>query len=288
LSAMLEGVRHREQCRGIMPPLFGEITAEDVAYQCVLAGCRAGVVPLVLSAATAVLAPEFNLLGVATTTGSAAVAMIVHGPVVDELGLSATTNCLGPGNRANATIGRALALVLRNIGGARPGEGDMATLGQPAKYTLCFAENGDDPIPPLHVRHGLAASTSAVSVLAISGTAEVLPDPERATPQSVLDPLITIMRAANATTGASRQPYLPQQVFVLPSEATRVIVSAGWDVSALQAYVHSHGVTAVPGDVLPITAGGAGIKMAYLPLWGGGSRVVTVAVEARDNRRIGG
>jgi hypothetical protein len=280
LAAMLEGVRRRHDSRGVMPPLFGDLLPEDVAYQCVLAGCRPGAAPLVLEAAAACLEPEFNLLGVTTTTGSAAVAMLVHGPLATALDLNAAGNCLGPGNRPNATIGRALGLVLRNIAGARPGEGDMATVGQPGKYTFCFAESTEPLLPPLPARRGFGATASAVTVLGVSGTAEVLPDPARNTPQSVLDPLVTIIKAANATTGASLQSELPEQVFILPPEAARLIVDGGWDLAAIQAHVHTSGVTASPADVHPIIAGGPGIKMAYLALWGGGSRTVTRPIDA--------
>ena len=102
-----------------------------------------------LTAAEATLEPDFNLLGIATTTGTACVALCVHGPIARQLDVNAGTNCLGPGNRANASIGRALQLCIRNIGGARSDTGDMATMGQPGKYTLCFAERNDGPFPTL-------------------------------------------------------------------------------------------------------------------------------------------
>ena len=279
LAAMLAGVARPEESRGSLPPLFGELMPEDVAYQCVLAGCRPGVVPLVLTAATACLEDDFNLLGLMTTTGSAAVAVVVHGPIVASLGLNAGTNCLGPGTSANATIGRALSLVLRNIGGAREGVGDMATLGQPGKYTFCFAEHAGGPLPSLAARRGLDRACSAVTVLGVAGTAEVLPDEPRDTPQTILDPLARIMAAANSTTGAARKGTLPEQVFLLPPELVDLVVAAGWDVAAIQRTLHEKGVSAEPGDVHPIVTGGAGIKMAVLTLWGGGSRTVTRAIE---------
>ena len=108
---------------GQLPPLFGELTATAVAYQCVLAGCEPGVLPLALTAVTACLEAKFNLLGLLTTTGSPAVMAIVHGGCTEQLGMNGGTNCLGPGNRSNATLGRAIALIMRNIGGARPGMG---------------------------------------------------------------------------------------------------------------------------------------------------------------------
>lgn len=278
LDAMLGGVKEPTACRAVMPPMFGELTALDVAYQCVLAGCVPGAVPLVLTAAMACTEPEFNLLGIATTTGSAAVALAVHGPVSVALGLNAATGCLGPGCRANATIGRALALVLRNIAGARPGTGDMATIGQPGKYTFCFAEHLDGPLPALPSRRGLGGSASAVTVLGVSGTAEVLPQHDRSTPQSILDPLALIMQASIATSGAGQKTDPPDQVFLLPPELARQIVAAGWDLDHIARYLHGRGVVPSPAGVHPIVTGGAGIKMAYLPLWSGGSRPVTRVV----------
>ena len=96
-----------------------------------LAGCKPRYLPIVGAAVSAMAAPEFNLLGIATTTGSATTCVIVNGPVVRALDMNCTTNAFGPGNRANATIGRAVRLTLQNAGGARSGETDMATLGQP-------------------------------------------------------------------------------------------------------------------------------------------------------------
>jgi len=139
LDAMVAGISNRTESCGMMPPMFGDITPDAVAYQCVIAGAVPEELPVVLAAAQAIVEPDFNLLGIATTTGSAAVALCVHGPIARKLGVNALTNCIGPGTRANACIGRALQLCLRNIGGARSETGDMATMGQPGKYTLCFA-----------------------------------------------------------------------------------------------------------------------------------------------------
>ena len=154
LAAMLAG-RDPETSFGAMPPLFGEITTQAVAWCCVVAGCRPAELPVVLEAAIATLEPEFNLLGIQTTTGTPTVAALVHEPAASALGMNAGTNCLGPGNRANACIGRALRMVLTDIGGARPLVGDMATMGQPAKYGMAFAEGAHPFAAPLHVRRGL-------------------------------------------------------------------------------------------------------------------------------------
>ncbi len=277
LEAMLAGIDAPERSLGPVPPLFGELTAAAVAYNGLLAGCRPAELPIVLTAARACLAPDFNLLGLLTTTGTPAVAVIVHGPVARRLGLNAGTNCLGPGHRANACVGRAVSLVLRNIGGAREGIGDMATMGQPGKYTFCFAENDDAILPPLHVRRGFAIDSDAVTVLGVSGTAEILPNRPGDRPETVLDPLATAMAAANAVSGAMAKPAQNEQIFLLPPELARLIIHHDWDLPRLQNYLADN-VGAAPADIQPIVTGGAGIKMTYLPLWAGGSRSQTVGL----------
>jgi hypothetical protein len=281
IAAMVRGVADPQAQLGFMPPMFGEVTPVALAWCAVAAGCRPPELPVVTAAALATLEDQFNLLGLMTTTGSAAVATVVHGPLVAELGLNASVNCMGPGNRANAAIGRALALALRNIGGARPESGDMATVGQPGKYVFCFAEPHSGPLVPFHVRRGLAEGQSAVTVLGVSGTAEVLPLDERDTPEAILDPMALSMAAAFVANGAYRQPVLPEHPFVLPPEMAAQIVAKGWDLARIQAHLHARArhdgqpIAAGPEAFQPIVTGGPGVKMAHLPLWGGGSRMVT-------------
>jgi hypothetical protein len=279
LEAMLAGIVDRSASHGMMPPMFGELTPESVAYQCVVAGALPAELPVVLAAAEATLEPDFNLLGIATTTGTACVALCVHGPIARKLGINAGTNCLGPGNRANASIGRALQLCIRNIGGARSDTGDMATMGQPGKYTFCFAERNDGPFPTFTARHALGSDTSAITVIGISGTAEVLPgDGEGATPEAILSPIVVGMRAAIVMSGMSRKNERGEQVFLLPLEmAEKIARHDGWDIGRVQRYVFEQGdgVARAPDAIHPIVTGGAGYKMTYLPVWGGGSKTVT-------------
>ena len=278
LEAMVAGIGGRSESLGMMPPMFGDVTPDSVAYQCVIAGCVPAELPVMLAAATAILEPDFNLLGIATTTGSAAVALCVHGPIARTLGVNALTNAIGPGTRANACIGRALQLSLRNIGGARSDTGDMATMGQPAKFTLCFAERDEGPFPSFTERHGLGRDASAVTVMGISGTAEVLPgDGEGATPEAILDPIVAGMRAEIVMSGQSRKKDRGEQVVLLPLElAEKIARHDGWDLKRIQHYLFQKGgdVAASPEAIHPIVTGGAGYKMAYLPIWGGGSQTV--------------
>jgi hypothetical protein len=282
LEAMVAGLSGRGESHGMMPPMFGDITPDAVAYQCVIAGCRPAELPVVLAAAEAILEPDFNLLGIATTTGTACVALCVHGPIARKLEMNAGTNCLGPGNRANASIGRALQLCLRNIGGAREGTGDMATMGQPGKYTFCFAERSDGPFPTLTARRGLGADASAITVMGISGTAEVLPgDGEGATPEAILSPIVTGMRAAIVMSSVNRKNERGEQVFLLPLEmAEKIARHDGWDIARIQRYMFEQGdgIARSANAIHPILTGGAGYKMTYLPVWGGGSETVTRAV----------
>jgi hypothetical protein len=279
LEAMVAGVAGRGDSHGLMPPMFGDLTPDSVAYQCVIAGCRPVELPVVLAAAAATLEPDFNLLGIATTTGTACVALCVHGPITRKLGMNAGTNCLGPGNRANASIGRALQLTIRHIGGARPEVGDMATMGQPGKYTLCFAERNDGPFPTLTARRGLGADASAITVMGISGTAEVLPgDGEGATPEAILSPIVTAMRAGVVMSSIHRKNERGEQVFLLPLEmAEKIARHDGWDLARVQRYMfdEGQGVARSADAIHPILTGGAGLKMSYLPIWGGGSETVT-------------
>lgn len=282
LDAMTANVKSRKDSRGMMPPMFGDVTADSVAYQCVVAGCLPAELPVVLAATEATLHPGFNLLGIATTTGTACVALCLHGPIARTLGVNAGTNCLGPGNRANASIGRALQLCLRNIGGARSDEGDMATMGQPGKYTFCFAERSDGPFPTLAVRRGLAEDASAFTIMGVSGTSEILPgDGEGATPEAILSPIATAMRAAIVMSGVGRKSERGEQAVLLPLEmAEKIVRHDGWDLWRVQRHLfdESQGAARAPEAIHPIVTGGAGYKMSYLPIWGGGSETVTRAL----------
>lgn len=279
LDAMVATESARETSRGQMPPMFGDISPAAVAYQCVLAGCRPAELPVVLAAAEATLEPGFNLLGIATTTGTACVALCLHGPIARKLEVNAGTNCLGPGNRANASIGRALQLVIRNIGGARADIGDMATMGQPGKYTFCFAERNDGPFPTLPTRRGFGRDASALTVMGVSGTAEILPgDGEGATPEAILSPIATAMRAEIVMSGIARKNERGEQVVLLPLEmAEKIVRHDGWDLGRVQRHLfdEGQGVARAPDAIHVIVTGGAGYKMSYLPIWGGGSETIT-------------
>lgn len=177
VAAMLDGVDDPLRERGEIPPRGGIVTPEAVAANAVMAGCRPGVVPLLLAAVDALLDPALNLQGLQSTTNPAGPMVIVNGPVRRRLGIAAGGNALAGGNPANLTIGRALQLVLRNIGGAVPPI-DQSVLGSPTKRGLVLGENEEEsPFEPLHRRRGLRGG-SAVTVLHVESLVNV-PAPYR-------------------------------------------------------------------------------------------------------------
>lgn len=163
--------RSRDEVIASVAPGFGVATVERIAVNAVLAGCDPEYLPVLIAATEAVADPAFNLQGIQATTNSVAVWLVINGPIAQRLQVNATFNCLGQGAWANATLGRALRLILQNIGGALPGEMDRATHGQPGKYSFCCAENEENhPWQPLHVERGFAADCSTVTVVGAEGT----------------------------------------------------------------------------------------------------------------------
>jgi len=155
---------------GEMGPAGGEATVAKLAVNAVMAGCLPEYFPVVLAATEAVLDPAFAHEVMQQTTHAITPLIIVNGPIRGELGLASGTGALGPGHRANASIGRALRLILINVGGGRVGEGDMAILGSPAKFAMCVAEAEEDsPFEPLNVARGFSADQSTVTVIPVEG-----------------------------------------------------------------------------------------------------------------------
>jgi len=292
-----------------LPPLWERATWRDIAVNAVMAGCRPGYLPIVGAAIEAIAADEFGLMSIATTTGSVAPVAIVNGPSARALMMNSGGNALGPGNRANATIGRAISLSMRNIGGARPGEFDMATLGQPAKYTCCFAENEDaSPWPALHVERGFPRDASVVTAIGASGiveVAEACSDRPEDLAQTFAESMLIAGNLGRDGLLGSGEPLV-----VLPPELAQVFADAGCskdDVKrliferaimplerlspAVQKYVQElvdgrkvevlH-VARRPEDILIVVAGGVGAKAAYLPTWGGGTKAVSRRVRQRS------
>jgi len=155
---------------GIMPPVDGTVTVEKVAANAVMAGCRPEYFPVVLAGVRAMLCEEYNVGSVSTTTGGAAPVFIVSGAYADQIGINSGTGCFGSGFRPNASIGRALRLVIRNIAGAIPGEMDKGTQAWPGRYSFCFAENEtENPWDPLRVNRGFTKDDSTITVIGLRG-----------------------------------------------------------------------------------------------------------------------
>ena len=207
------------------------VTAAKAAINAVMAGCRPEYFPVVGAALAAIGAPEFELHGPATSTGGAALMVIVNGPVRRRLGVNGAANLFGPGFRANATIGRALRLVLLNCLDCRPGVLDKSTQGWPGKYSLCFAEDEEaSPWEPLSVARGFRPEQSTVTVYAAESGHNVLShgtkSPER---------LLALFADSMAALG-SLSPG--RSVIVFAPEHARHLRGAGWDRARVQAWLY--------------------------------------------------
>lgn len=166
VAKMLAGTnRDPGQSLGTMGPAYGRATIGKIAVNAVMAGCRPEYLPVLIAACEAMLEYDFNLYGINATTHPVTPMLVVNGPAVERLRINSGYNCMGQGWRANATIGRAIRLILVNIAGGTPGNGDRATHGTPAKFSFCLGENEmASPWEPLHVRRGFAAGQSTVTV----------------------------------------------------------------------------------------------------------------------------
>ncbi|MDB5924365.1 MAG: hypothetical protein JWN13_3301 [Betaproteobacteria bacterium] len=172
VEGMLRHTRRKpDEVVATIAPGMGAATVEYIAINAVMAGCYPEYLPVLIAAAEAVATPQFHLQAIQATTNPAAVWLIVNGPIAKWLEINSGSNCLGQGTWANGTLGRALRLILQNIGRALPGEMDRATQGQPGKYTFCCAENEEgSPWEPLHVERGFAADANTVTVAGALGT----------------------------------------------------------------------------------------------------------------------
>ena len=160
---------------GYINPDAGSATVEKIAVNAVMAGCLPEYMPVLIAAVQAITEPSFNIHGLQTTTNPVSPLLIVNGPVRETIGLNSGRGTLGPGFRANATIGRAVRLLLLNVGGARPWTTDMSLHGSPAKYISCMGENEEDSIwDPLHVERGFSPDQSTVTVVGAQGFSNCL------------------------------------------------------------------------------------------------------------------
>ena len=230
VDAMLGG-RDPGECLGELPPAMGRATLERLAACAVLAGCRPEYFPVVAAAVQAALEPQFNIGGQAVTTQPAGQVLIVNGPIRDALELNGTIGALGPGWRANMTIGRAVRLVVSLTGGGFPGRLDRATLGQPGKLGLCFAEDERvSPWEPLHVERGYSADSSVVTLVGADAPMSIS-DHRSKTPQELAR---VLGWAAAATWSPNWWPLGGTSLFVICPEHAEMFRAASWSKQRLR------------------------------------------------------
>ncbi len=247
---MLAGTTRRpDEVLGMVPPDLAPCTVEKVAINAVMAGCKPEYLPVVLAAVEAALIDEFGMHGILCTTMFAGPLVIVNGPMARAVGVNSGVNALGQGHRANAGIGRALQLVIRNVGGGRPGEVDRATLGTPGKYTFCFAEAEHPAWEPLHVQRGYAPGASTVTLFAGEGVQGVV-DQKSRTPESLARSFALCLRAVDHP----KLALAGDAVLVVSPDHGRVFIEAGWTKARLLAELTQ--LLLLPGDEMVVGAGG--------------------------------
>jgi hypothetical protein len=297
---------------GVLPPRQGEATIDRIAANAVMAGCRPEYFPVVVAALEALADPLFNLDSIQATTHPVAPLVVVNGPITRELEINAGYNAFGQGFRANLTIGRAVRLVLMNIGGGTPGSGDRATQGSPAKIAYCVAENeAESPWEPLHVEAGLARDVSTVTVFGCEGPHNIQ-DHYSATGLGILRVIAGSMGQAGSNNLLARGwPLLS-----LGPEHAATIARDGLSKRAVKDFLFEHAryplarlgdeyrrhllerrrVADAPDAMVPIVraaedisvivVGGAGKHSSWQPTFGDATRPVRRAIARRDGTPV--
>ena len=298
VSAALEAANlSPDAILGIEPVKGAVITAEKAAINAVMAGCKPEYMRVVAAAVDAITAPEFNLHGITVSTMGAAILLVINGPIAEELEINSGVSAFGPGHRANATIGRAIRLIVMNVLGTRSDDGlDKATLGHPGKYTWCVAENEERlPWEPMHVTRGLEANDSSVTVFSgLSGSQ--FGDHESNTPEGILDSFAERLYPFG--------PQVSEVILAICPEHAAHFDRVGWSKEQVGQYLFETarktaaewgemGLAVGPGDTpsesrspdesvsalkspesaIPIVIGGdGGAWSAVIPTWSLGSR----------------
>lgn len=232
---MLSGTkRGAQEVIAVLPPKLGQATTEKIAINAVMAGCMPEYMPVIIAAVEAVADEKFKLLGVQATTHSCGVLMVVNGPITKKLEMNSGGNAFGPGNRANASIGRALSLILLNIGGGIPGQIDKSTQGNPCKYTYCVSENEQaNPWQPFYIEKGFRPEDSTVTVFAAEGPHNIN-DHDSTTGLDILKTIAATM----ATAGNNNLVFFTgEPILVLGPEHAAAIAGAGFSKEQVREYI---------------------------------------------------
>ena len=284
---------------GEMGPLMGAASVEKVATAAVMAGCLPDHVPVVIAAIKAISQPEFDLREMQATTHCTAPLIIVNGPARHACGeVASGFGAMGPGHRANASIGRAVRLAMINIGGARPGESDMALHGHPGKFTFCIAEDEENsPFPPLHTTFGYTADQSAVTVVGSEAPHSAFFIGDADDPQGSAEQLLGIIASMIAAPGTNNVVLGGHGAVIVAMnpDHTAVLAEVGYDRAKIQqrlaelavvptevarrlhprnfGNVKGEYVQAVrdPEKILIVAAGGTGLYSMVMPTWCAGA-----------------
>lgn len=302
---------------GAMGPNLGECTVEKLASAAVMAGCLPDYAPVVVAAARAVIDDRFDLTEVQATTHAITPLVIVNGPARKWCGIHGGFGALGPGYRANASIGRALRLAMINIGGGRSGTSDMALLGHPGKFTMCLAEDeANSPFEPMHTEYGYEASQSAVTVLGVDAPHSVMINVDTDDPTSAERMLRSFATAfANVTTNNTALSGGCAALALNPDHAA-FLAGQGWTRASIRERVTTEATVsgaellksagylgskpspedirrcfAKPEDLLVFVAGGGGLYSAAFPSWCAGpnrNQAINVEIEVGQSCEIPG
>lgn len=301
---------------GEMGPALGACTVQHVAACAVMAGCLPDHMPVVVAAVRAVLDPRFDCTEMQATTHAIAPLVIVNGPAAGWCGLHGGFGALGPGYRANASIGRALRLTMINVGGGRAGTSDMALLGHAGKFTMCLAEDEDaSPFEPLHVARGYAPDQSVVTVIGTDAPASVMGVVDADDPSSPDRLLTSLASGFSSVTTNNAALRRGQAALALNPDHASALAAAGHDRASIQAAIHAKAVVpgtllaqsaatmgsvdpergyacfAEPDDLVVFVAGGGGLYSAAFASWCAGphrNRAVSVEVEVGQACEIPG
>jgi hypothetical protein len=293
VARMVEGARGDNEPVPAITPRLMTPTIRSLAANAVMAGCKPEYFPVVLAALRGVLVADYNLHGTLATTHSCAPMIMINGPLRKTLNINCGSNCFGQGWRANAAIGRALQLILNNVGGAKPAIMDRSTFGSPAKYTFCFGENEEDsPFAPYHVRQGFAAEDSVATVIS-SEPNHNLNDHGSTTGIDLLTTFAGGIASPAANNISAKGPFF----IVFGPEHAATLARDNWTVEAIQNFLFEKArvplsevsaenryryetggnfpengafkVAPTPQDIHVAVAGGPGKHSAWIPSFGG-------------------